>query len=878
MPETSLRTPRRAPTRKQTIAAPIPIGQPIPRGPPKTRVDIKKRMSMRYAEMVASPTDIPPIPGLPSPVGANGLMSLGAGMDMIDGSRGPAGRPLDDKKILEDEKFDPDAYLKLKLANSTEDELRSLQSSLRDIKDDINTELQRNVFKNYAEFVVISKEITSLETEMMELKDLLSEYKSMPSVLHIPDPTNQSSNPNIMSTYKRSSIADLRIMYFNQMQELHAQIEGAAKFAPTVPGRHVVSEVEGVYSLNAATYKVIGRVRFVILDDLVLVARRRRRKATGGDASGGGGGGGVNEGKLVAERCWPLNEMLVLDTKDSARMTNVFKIRHGKETHVYRTEAIQDKKALLSQLRHVAEELAAKKRKEREGEHERRKSMWQGGGGDRSSFAAVPEWMAELAARGGDEGESEAKQKAEQDARWVGEWADDLTVAIALRRWENAVALVEEGKAKLSTFPPLAHKLPPLNTLLTKALLDSLSLPSIRKSTVVSLISYLLRLQAGPAARSTFLQMRTKVIRAHVRKIKFDGQISSYVTDLAIVYFTGIKHTADWFLASFKENEVASAFIDWAQSQIEDFAVNFRKQVHTSDADPKVVAEALDITYIQSRKLLAEYGLDFKYHIEQLLNAKTTPKEDTKSVPQFSFADQEDLKIEPVPPSRRKTPAPPNTQTTPKLPTLQIDSLAPPPSSAMSKRSGISPIGNSPLLSAASGYSTTSQYSSLTGFAHTPNVSAMAANFGADAPQTPMSAAPQQRPRTPGSAAPPRARTPLSAAPPPPRSRTPVSAAPPRSALAVPPPSAPPTQGDAPLLSPSPRRPRSPPMSASTRMRNGNGNGNGHGEDEWERERERDRDRERPPRPARGSPAPPPRSTNRPGSTSTGTPQRGGMF
>ncbi|KAG6804680.1 hypothetical protein H0H92_003352, partial [Tricholoma furcatifolium] len=80
-------------------------------------------------------------------------------------------------------------------------------------------------------------------------------------------------------------------MYFNQMQELHAQIEGAAKFAPTVPGRHVVSEVEGVYSLNAATYKVIGRVRFVILDDLVLVARRRRRKATGGDASGGGGGG-----------------------------------------------------------------------------------------------------------------------------------------------------------------------------------------------------------------------------------------------------------------------------------------------------------------------------------------------------------------------------------------------------------------------------------------------------------------------------------------------------------------------------------------------------------------------------------------------------------
>ena len=59
-------------------------------------------------------------------------------------------------------------------------------------------------------------------------------------------------------------------------------------------------------------------------------------------------------------------------------MTNVFKIRHGKETHVYRTDIAADKKNLLSQFRHVAEELAAKKRKEREGEHQRRKSMWMG--------------------------------------------------------------------------------------------------------------------------------------------------------------------------------------------------------------------------------------------------------------------------------------------------------------------------------------------------------------------------------------------------------------------------------------------------------------------------------------------------------------------
>ena len=37
--------------------------------------------------------------------------------------------------------------LKLKMANSTEDELKSLQSSLRTQKDDVHLDLQRDVFK-----------------------------------------------------------------------------------------------------------------------------------------------------------------------------------------------------------------------------------------------------------------------------------------------------------------------------------------------------------------------------------------------------------------------------------------------------------------------------------------------------------------------------------------------------------------------------------------------------------------------------------------------------------------------------------------------------------------------------------------------------------
>ncbi|KAK0466198.1 exo84 subunit/exocyst complex component [Desarmillaria tabescens] len=834
----SLRTRRsQAPARKVqrsgTKLSKIAQGvTPRPRDARKSRVDdkIKKRMSMRYAD-ISGPTElnVPPMPSIPT-VGVitDGFQNEVVGEKIGTRDDGAAVAAENDKKLLDKDDFDPDAYLKLKLANSTEAEVKSLQSSLRGAKDDTATDLQKNVFQNYAEFVLISKEISTLENEMIELKESLSEYKSMPSLLHIPDPTSTSSST--MTSYRRSSVADLRIMYFNQMQALHTQIEGSAKFAPTTPGRHVVGEVEGVLSLNAATYKVVGKVKFVVLDDAVLVARRRRRN--GGPDSRSGGS--VSEGKLVAERCWPLSEMLVLDTKDSPSMTNVFKIRHGKETHVYRTESPADKKSLLQQLRHVAEELAAKKRKEREGEHERRKSLWQGAGHLDTMRNCMPqtEWMRELAAKAGEAPGVDAKEKLERDARWTSEWADDLTVAIALREWEKATRLVEEGKAKLAAVPPLAPKLPGLTSQLIAALLSSLSLVSNKKSTVISLISLLLRLNAGPAARATFLKMRTQVIKNFVRKIKFEGHIGTYIADLAIVTFTAIKHTADWFLASFKENEVASAFIDWAKSQIENYADVFRRQVFSSDVDPKVVEEALKITYSQSKKLLEDYGLDFRFLLEELL-AENVQESETTTKP--AKLDLQDIRIT----------APKLSKSSSKLShslTSSVSRRSPTPSasSAMTQSSS----------STSSGATTTAAGATPTALSSAPPSGYSSASFYTPTPATGMFPPSQtQMPPVPALR---RARTPLSSAMPTYGTSTPPLSAP------VPP---------VPLASPLPRRTRSPPPSASP-LRPGTSNSI----------------RDRPPRSAKASPAPPPRSTNRPGSSAghrpppVAVPSREGMI
>jgi len=106
--------------------------------------------------------------------------------------------------------------------------------------------------------------------------------------------------------------------------------------------------------------------------------------------------------------------------------------------------------------------------------------------------------------------------------------------------------------------PTLQTKLPSLVNQLTAALLSSLSVPSNKKTACIMLITLLIRLKAAAAARKTYLEMRTGVITGLMRRIRFEGDISSYVGDLSVVWFTGIKHTADWYLGSFKDNESTS--------------------------------------------------------------------------------------------------------------------------------------------------------------------------------------------------------------------------------------------------------------------------------------------------------------------------------
>src|ERR1700757_2260691 len=69
--------------------------------------------------------------------------------------------------------------MRLNVADANEEQLRAFYRSLTDAKSLVGSDLQRNVYRNYAEFVVISKEISNLDGDMVLLRDFLNELRTI---------------------------------------------------------------------------------------------------------------------------------------------------------------------------------------------------------------------------------------------------------------------------------------------------------------------------------------------------------------------------------------------------------------------------------------------------------------------------------------------------------------------------------------------------------------------------------------------------------------------------------------------------------------------------------------------------------------------------
>lgn len=197
-------------------------------------------------------------------------------------------------------------------------------------------------------------------------------------------------SPNIANDIRRrtarNSVADVNALYRTQLEALWETVEGSQKFLPIIPGRHLLAESRTFVELNSITYKPKHNVHLFLLNDALLVAVSKRT------------GMGSSKVKLIADKCFNVADISVVDLKDGGGqyrkvsfhnpwtvymvptkklahcffnlitlhqdLENAIKIKRGRESVIFRTDRTEDKKALLSSFKKVADELSSRKRKQ----------------------------------------------------------------------------------------------------------------------------------------------------------------------------------------------------------------------------------------------------------------------------------------------------------------------------------------------------------------------------------------------------------------------------------------------------------------------------------------------------------------------------------
>lgn len=414
------------------------------------------------------------------------------------------------------------------LANASEQDIRDYQNSLRKVKNRTSTDLQQNVYQNRTQFIKISKEAEKLKDEMRTLRSLMSDLTTALGQANATNDSNttSASDEKQAKRNKRSSVANLENMWNVQLQTLWKTIERSQKFLPAVPGRHVILETGHWAELDSATWKPKRPIHIVLLNDHLLVAGKKRKKVDPNVQQKG-----PVPTKLVAEECWPLQDIDIIDlganlgvTSPEAAdmgMTNAINVRYGSKSFTYRHDPRNStaKNELLTTFRKTVEDLRKSMRTETENARKSRDFLASPDSASRKS-----EIFDNLnSARDQPEIRIDVDGK-QQNIRWVEGQIDELDIDIALQRFESAVASVErlrklaKGiKSKSIAQDIINHKVDEraskLAGTISRSLVDKHSFLKATRTNV----NWLSRLGFEDRAREAYLNSRSEVIQKRAR-------------------------------------------------------------------------------------------------------------------------------------------------------------------------------------------------------------------------------------------------------------------------------------------------------------------------------------------------------------------------
>ncbi|OBZ84285.1 Exocyst complex component EXO84 [Choanephora cucurbitarum] len=493
-----------------------------------------------------------------------------------------------------DENLQPEEFVKRTLGDANEEGIRSFYKSLTDAKHLVGGDLQRNVYRNYTEFVSISKEISNLDADVLSVKEYLNELKSIwESFLAATQTDYPANSTNVESIFasqrKRSELMpnDLKSIHHAQITALWESIEGAQRFIPQAQNRRIVRECVNFFEVNTRTLQQRQAVHLFLLNDCLLLARKRGHK-------------------LVADKCWSIDDFSMTDIKDSSDLTNAIRVVVYPDTFIYRSERVEDKIGLLHAYRRLVDD----------------RDDDAGSSRPTSSLGRV--YIRKTVASTSIHHEKE---------KYLVELVDQLEVLIALRQFEKGVVYLENARhivigspSSLPVVKEARNNIDHYTDILSQIISRDLSNTLLTKIQFQRYVNWLLRLDKSEKARQVFLSTRTLIIKKRIRQLVFEGDITTYISELALVVFTLIRNTCEWYRDSFKQNDMASGFVTWVREQTEIYADIYKRQLFgQSNLSCQVIADCFKST-LEHCSMLRKVGLDLKFLLEDLFleNVKET--------------------------------------------------------------------------------------------------------------------------------------------------------------------------------------------------------------------------------------------------------------
>ncbi|KAE8131014.1 Cullin repeat-like-containing domain protein [Aspergillus pseudotamarii] len=643
----TLRSKSRRP--RPQISAPKPISAPLPPGSkavdPRTATStstsrerapqkdatsdlVKRRYSTRFNQAPdLDSANAPPVPGVPTVPSQYTALSPPQSTSRRPSTES-SGPPQVDLNALRDPSLPVDRYVANLLANATEEEIEEYQRSLKKVKNRTSTDLQQNVYQNRTQFIKISKEAEKLKGEMRTLRTLMAELTTAlgqtATVGNNQNPMSPTLDERITKRNNRSSVANLESMWNVQLQTLWKTVEGSQKFLPVVPGRHIVLETGNWVELDSATWKPRRPVHIVLLNDHLLVAAKKRKRV---DQSNPKHQGPVPT-KLVAEECWPLEDVDMIDlganlgpgvSREEAEdrgIMNAVSVRVGSKPFTYRHDKRNGsaKIDLLATFRKTVEDLRRTLRSETETTSKNESFGYLGV--RQSSYSMVkPDFSALETQREAPEVRIDVDGK-QQNLRWVEGQVDELDIDIALQRFEEAVSNIERLRklakglkgnsiAQDVINSKVDERAAKLAGVLSRSLVDT---PSFLNATKTK-VSCLTRLGFENQARETYLKCRSDVITKRIRACVFEGDLPLYIFQISYVYFTLIKNTVSIYQQCFPAI-MTSACIKWAKHHLDGFNALLTRQLSSVQRGTSVWKKCIGIVH-EHADLLTEVGIDF---------------------------------------------------------------------------------------------------------------------------------------------------------------------------------------------------------------------------------------------------------------------------